>query len=1069
VRGTLGLERLGIERGEAALVASGMAVLALLGWADAAVQVVSETLFLGESGPGPKYLPIAFLVSAALLIVTTTLVARALGRVSRPQALPLMLCVLAVALVPLWWGVRAGDESTTVVLLLVAQQFKALGLLVFWVALGDLLHARQAKRLFAPLMAGLTMGSILGSFSAREIAVLTSPSPEDLHLEWLLAFSALLLLLAALATLPLRRRAASRLDRSLGDIALDARTVAPPGAGAATSGPGLGAIWNQSALFRLLAVGALCAGALGPMLYFQYATVAAETNPDREALLTFLATVQGSISFFVLLTQLGLSSRIFKAIGVPTAVMLWPIVYLAGFLGLASSFTRIPAIIAVSGAKLSGHTLGDPGMRILFALFPEELRARAMGLLEGPIKRSGGAIGNVIVLAITMLWLGQAHWVSYSAIPIALAWLGVTIALRRAYPTLLVAASGSLAEDLPAEGASALLDSTTVRQLAGRLLDADERHFRSAVALVLEAPPDQAISVLAQAAGEAGPDRRGELIHALDDVLEESVAGQLESGVAAGPVAKLLDEDPRLSEPDHADLVQAYGRLVMCDGPSAEAEERLRRALEDPQGAVHLAARAALARLGAPDAPGAALIEELEHAVRTGSPAVRRTAREELRALLLSGRPGVDFERRLALLIELLPHEDGAETALALADVAERHGEAALPAAEALLKHRDTESPGLRLALIRYVGYVGFEDYASWLVPFLSSSRPEETRAARAALLNLGVGAAEALLKEHAFGSRRSRDAILSIVRALPIDAKFLEELYQREVAGVQHTVMQLHALERGSPSPLLLQRLEERVDEGLHAALLFLTAIHDDDRVGRLGRRLRYGKGERERAIILEALEAVLRPDERNRLVPLIEGSSLEQRARIASQQLGKRIPSTDQAWREVREDPDSLTRELAWSADPLSGMTGTGTEGGSPTALAQSLRAVEIFAHLSTRQLLDLAKRVQAEAHGPGALIYEEGSPGKSLYVVTDGSVELFRGDHSFGRFGRGEVFGGVGVLDGEPRPTDARTVEGATVLRIDQEVLFPLIEEQPSIAIAICYSLAVQVRALTDRMLG
>ena len=53
---------------------------------------------------------------------------------------------------------------------------------------------------------------------------------------------------------------------------------------------------------------------------------------------------------------------------------------------------------AMAGTKMTDNAVYDPALRVLFNLFPESRRAGVSGLLEGPIKRAGGAIGNVVVL-----------------------------------------------------------------------------------------------------------------------------------------------------------------------------------------------------------------------------------------------------------------------------------------------------------------------------------------------------------------------------------------------------------------------------------------------------------------------------------------------------------------------------------------------------------------------------------------------------------------------------------------------------------------------------------------------
>ena len=116
-------------------------------------------------------------------------------------------------------------------------------------------------------------------------------------------------------------------------------------------------------------------------------------------------------------------------------------------------------------------------MRILFNLFPERERSRATGLLEGPVKRAGGAIGNILSLAA--IHFASAIAVGYVAIPIALTWLVTSLSLWRRYPALLLRASTGArgyGDDLDI---SEMIDPNTVRVLSTHLAGAPIRGPRS--------------------------------------------------------------------------------------------------------------------------------------------------------------------------------------------------------------------------------------------------------------------------------------------------------------------------------------------------------------------------------------------------------------------------------------------------------------------------------------------------------------------------------------------------------------------------------------------------------------
>src|SRR5262249_56216517 len=93
--------------------------------------------------------------------------------------------------------------------LLLARQVQALALLAFWMTLGNLVTSRQAKRLFAPLAAGITVGGILGSFGSEPVA-------RVVGVGGLLVLCAALLAGAAYAGGKLRRLPGQRLERGVG-------------------------------------------------------------------------------------------------------------------------------------------------------------------------------------------------------------------------------------------------------------------------------------------------------------------------------------------------------------------------------------------------------------------------------------------------------------------------------------------------------------------------------------------------------------------------------------------------------------------------------------------------------------------------------------------------------------------------------------------------------------------------------------------------------------------------------------------------------------------------------------
>jgi AAA family ATP:ADP antiporter len=1047
-------QRLGIEPGEGRVFAWGAATLALAGWADASVKNASETFFLDRVGY--EYLPLAYLINSVLLVGTTYYAGLVASRSDRPRLLPRVFIGLSILLVPIWLLVRAEMISAFVLLVLASKQFQSIALLAYWQAMGDLLNGRQAKRLFAPMMAGYTIGTIVGSFASEPIG-------SQFGVSALLPVAAIGFAMSGLLSLPLRDLVPRRLGRS---------PATPQRASQRTANheTGLRELLRESQLFRLLFIGALASGLVGPMLYFQFQYVVSVAADGEQGVLKLLARVHGATGGIVLATQLIFTSRLFRRLGIPLSIVMSPAVYLFGFLGMSVRLNLTAGGGAFAATKLWDAAIYDPAMRILFNLFPERVRSRATGLLEGPVKRAGGAIGNVLSMAA--VYFASAIAVGYVAIPIAAAWLVAMLALWRRYPSLLLRASASRARHGDDFDVAEMIDANTLRELGGHLVGEDPG---PAIELISEAAPTAAAGALAAAAREAPHWTRPQLIAALDRILEGSVTEPVHNAAAAANLVTVLEASDGLEARDRADVVQAYGRLMA--GDPAAARDVLEGALGDESAGVRLAAAAALNRTGS-EGTVEDLDARLAHSINSSDLVERRIAREELRANLLAGEPGAAWETDFSRLAKLLDNDgDRADAAEAVADVARRHGATAALAAEAMLAHREDPDPRVRAALLRFCGRARLSDTASWLVEHLSGSMGTGSslsliaEAARDGLVALGSDAADVLLVELSFAKRRTRDAILPIIRQLEVEEKTLRDLFERELQATRRKLVQTWGLRGQVGSGMVVQRLRERTEEGLHTTLLLLAAIHDSDRIAQLGDLLKHVGASGSGAILIEALDALLEPHEKSQLMPLMADRPLELRARSAAAALGVRAPEPAAVIEALLEDSDELTRVL--TAATLSDAVAVQADVEdhervlSPVEIALHLKSLPLFDGLTTRQLMDLAEEVREEFHAPGTVVIREGDEDDCLYLIVSGTVKVMTGDTQLGELGPKRFFGEIAVLQGERRTATVETLDRVRLLRLDRVDLLRLMEELPAIAICICQALSKKVQELTERV--
>jgi CRP/FNR family cyclic AMP-dependent transcriptional regulator len=118
--------------------------------------------------------------------------------------------------------------------------------------------------------------------------------------------------------------------------------------------------------------------------------------------------------------------------------------------------------------------------------------------------------------------------------------------------------------------------------------------------------------------------------------------------------------------------------------------------------------------------------------------------------------------------------------------------------------------------------------------------------------------------------------------------------------------------------------------------------------------------------------------------------------------------------------------------------------------------LAKVPLFAGLSSRQLGKLLVKFFEKEYGPGETIFNEGDPGKALFVVLAGSVSICRalneGEELLAQLSAGDYFGELALIDDQPRFASARATEAARLLILYRSDFEELMEGQRVLAIQV-----------------
>jgi CRP/FNR family transcriptional regulator, cyclic AMP receptor protein len=122
-------------------------------------------------------------------------------------------------------------------------------------------------------------------------------------------------------------------------------------------------------------------------------------------------------------------------------------------------------------------------------------------------------------------------------------------------------------------------------------------------------------------------------------------------------------------------------------------------------------------------------------------------------------------------------------------------------------------------------------------------------------------------------------------------------------------------------------------------------------------------------------------------------------------------------------------------------------GRAAASMEAVIELLRGFSIFKNLSDDELQDLVSFLRLDKYSDGDIILRKGDPGRNLFIIVSGRVEVLSEDGmSIAFMGGGEVFGEMSLLSGDPVGATIKVVEPATVLYIGAKDFKRVINEIP-----------------------
>jgi CRP/FNR family transcriptional regulator, cyclic AMP receptor protein len=128
--------------------------------------------------------------------------------------------------------------------------------------------------------------------------------------------------------------------------------------------------------------------------------------------------------------------------------------------------------------------------------------------------------------------------------------------------------------------------------------------------------------------------------------------------------------------------------------------------------------------------------------------------------------------------------------------------------------------------------------------------------------------------------------------------------------------------------------------------------------------------------------------------------------------------------------------------------------------------LKQVPLCAHLADQELIAFSQDLRLREYAKGRIVFEQGDPGHTLYIILHGKVRVFRLTPSglettLTILGTGDLVGEFAVIDQQARSASAHAIGKCTLLQMSAETFFGHVREQPNLALGLMHVLVTKTR--------
>ncbi|SDR11743.1 ATP:ADP antiporter, AAA family [Pseudoxanthomonas sp. CF385] len=286
-----------------------------------------------------------------------------------------------------------------------------------WSVLADVLASSEAKRLFALIASGASLGGLVGP-------LLTTLLVEHLGHGGLMLLSSVLMGASGVTALRLHQwRDRHPLPEG---VSTAEQRRAPLG-----GNPFAGATEVfKSPYLAGIALFVLLLATVTTFLYFEQAKLVEQLFPDKEQQTRVFGTIDTVVQALAILSQLFITGRIAQRLGVGVLLVAVPLVMAAGFLWLALAPVFGVFVVVMVARRAGEYAFVRPGREMLYTVVLPGQKYKAKNFIDTVVYRGGDALSGWVKRALDVLAEHPAVAMLIGS-GVALAWAATGLALGR--------------------------------------------------------------------------------------------------------------------------------------------------------------------------------------------------------------------------------------------------------------------------------------------------------------------------------------------------------------------------------------------------------------------------------------------------------------------------------------------------------------------------------------------------------------------------------------------------------------------------------------------------------------